>query len=47
MIRQGSGNVTQSGEGMEIYKDTYFYFAIPLVIILFLEIMIVVRRGRL
>lgn len=47
MIRQGSGDVMNRGKGVEKYKDTYFYFAYFMVIMLFLEMMIAVRRGRL
>ncbi len=47
MIRQGSGDVMNSGKGVEKYRDIYFYFAYFMVFMLFLEMMIAVRRGRL
>lgn len=47
MIRQGAGDVMNSGKGVEKYRDIYFYFAYFMVIMLFAEMMIAVRRGRL
>lgn len=47
MIRQGAGDVMNSGKGVEKYRDIYFYFAYFMVIMLFIEMIIAVRRGRL
>ena len=47
IIKEGSKTVIESGEGAEIERDIYYFFAIPLALMMLLEIFIVVRKGRL
>lgn len=47
IIKEGSKTVIESGDGAEIEKDIYFYFAIPLALLVLMEILMVVRKGRL
>lgn len=47
IIKESSKTVIESGTGAEVQRDLYFYFAIPLAILVFYEIVIAVRRGRL
>ncbi len=45
-VRAASKSVVDEGKGVN-YEDTYFYFVIPLLIMLLLEVFIYIRRGRL
>ncbi|MCR5343140.1 MAG: VWA domain-containing protein [Butyrivibrio sp.] len=47
MIKESSKTVTQDGKGVETAKDTYYWYAIPLALMLLLEIIMIIRRGRL
>ncbi len=47
LIKESSKTVIESGTGAEIQRDIYFYFAYPLIIMLFVEIVMFVRRGRM
>ena len=47
IIKEGSKTVIESGEGAEIERDIYYFFAIPLALMMLFEIFIVVRKGRL
>lgn len=46
-VLEASADVMEEADGAEIYKDTYFIFAIPLALMLILELAIVLKRGRL
>ena len=46
-IKESSKTVVESGKGAEIYKETYYYFAYPLILLLAIEMVIFARRGRL
>ncbi len=47
LIKESSKTVIESGKGAEIQKDIYYFFTYPLIILLFAEIVIFVRRGRM
>ncbi len=47
MIKESSKTIVNHEKGVELYNDTYFIFAIPLVLMLILELIYVVRKGRL
>jgi Ca-activated chloride channel family protein len=47
VIKESSKTIIENGQGAEIQRDIYFYFAVPLAILLFVEIWLIVRRGRL
>ncbi len=47
LIKEGSKTIIENGEGAEVFNDTYFYFTYPLILLLFVEIIMVVKRGRL
>ena len=47
IIKESSKTIIENGQGAEIQRDIYFYFAVPLAILLFVEIWLIVRRGRL
>jgi Ca-activated chloride channel family protein len=47
LIKESSKTVIESGSGAEIAKDIYYFFAYPLILILFTEIVMFVRRGRM
>lgn len=47
MVLQISADVLEESDGAEIYKDIYYFFAIPLALMLLLELAIVLKRGRL
>ena len=47
VIKETSKTVSEKEDGMEKYADVYYVFAIPLVLILILELYIFSRRGRL
>ena len=47
LIKETSKTITEQGKGAEIYKDTYYLFAIPLALLLLLELIVIVRKGRL
>ena len=47
VIMNNSKTITEEGLGVESYKDIYYYFAYPLILLLFIEIVVFVRKGRL
>ena len=47
VIKESSKTVIETGEGAEIHNDIYYYFAIPLAIMLLIELVLIVRRGRI
>ena len=47
LIKESSKVVTEDGEGAETEKDMYYWFAIPLALMLTLEIIMIARRGKL
>ncbi len=47
LIKESSKTVIESGTGAEIERDIYYFFAYPLIIMLFVEIVLFVRRGRM
>ena len=47
VIKETSKTVSEKEDGMEKYADLYYLFAIPLVLMLILELYIFSRRGRL
>ena len=47
LMKESAKVVTNNGEGIEAFKDTYYWFAIPLALLLALEIILIVKRGRL
>lgn len=47
LIRESSATVVEQGDGAEKYIDTYYYFAAALCIMLLIEAIMFIRRGRL
>ncbi|MCR5403232.1 MAG: VWA domain-containing protein [Butyrivibrio sp.] len=47
IIKESSKTVIESGNGAEIESDVYYYLAIPLAILLFMEIFVFLKNGRL
>ena len=47
LIKQQSATIIEKGLGAERYLDTYFYFAMALVVMLIIELAVFIRRGRL
>ncbi len=47
LIKESSKTVIESGTGAEIQKDIYYWFAYPLILLLFAEIVLFVRQGRM
>ncbi len=47
LIRQQSGTVVETGIGAERYNDTYYYYAMVLLVCLFIEAAFFIRKGRL
>ncbi len=47
VIKESSKTIIESGTGAEVQRDTYFFFAIPLALMVFYEIVMMVRKGRL
>ncbi|MCR5155696.1 MAG: VWA domain-containing protein [Butyrivibrio sp.] len=47
IIKETSKTVIESGQGAEITRDLYYYFAIPLVLMILIELFMIARRGRL
>ena len=47
LIRESARTVIETGDGAEVEKDIYYIFAIPLALMLLLEIYLVALRGRL
>jgi len=47
VIKESSRTVKEKEDGMEKYADLYYFFAIPLVLLLIVELCIFSRRGRL
>ncbi len=47
LIKESSKTVIEAGNGAEVQRDIYFYFAYPLMFMMILEIVLFVRRGRL
>ena len=47
LIRESSATVVEQGNGAEKYVDTYYYFAGALCIMLLIEAIMFIRRGRL
>ena len=47
IIKESSKTIIENDKGAEIYKDTYYFFAIGLAIMLLLELAIIIKKGRL
>ncbi len=47
VIKESSKTVIETGEGAEIQTDIYYWFAIPLALMLLVELWYIVRRGRI
>ena len=47
LIKQQSATVVEQGFGAERYIDTYYYYALALAVMLVIELVIFIRRGRL
>lgn len=47
IIKESSKTVIESGQGAEITKDLYYFFAMPLVLMILIELFMIARRGRL
>lgn len=47
VIKESSKTVIETGEGAEIQNDIYYFFAIPLALMLLVELFLIVRRGRI
>ncbi len=47
VIKESSKTVIETGEGAEIQTDIYYFFAIPLALMLLVELVYIVRRGRI
>ena len=47
LIKDGSAIVIEKGDGAEVYEDTYYYYAIALVVMLLFELFFVIRREKL
>lgn len=47
LIKESSKTIIESGDGAEVKKDIYFFFAYPLMLMVLIEIILVARRGRL
>ncbi len=47
IIKDSSRTIIESGDGAEVERDTYYFFAIPLALMVLLEMVIVVRKGHL
>ncbi|MBP3273714.1 MAG: VWA domain-containing protein [Butyrivibrio sp.] len=47
IIKESSKTIIESGNGAEIERDIYFFFAYPLIFMIVFEIVLFVRRGRL
>ena len=47
IIKEQSQTVVETGDGAERYTDTYYYFAVLLVIMLLVETVVFIRKGRL
>ena len=47
IIKESSKTIIESGNGAEIERDIYFFFAYPLILMVMFEIVLFVRRGRL
>jgi Ca-activated chloride channel family protein len=47
LIKDSAMTVIETGDGAEVEKDIYYFFAIPLAILLILEIYIVTLKGRM
>ena len=45
-IKSGSSLTIEKSDSVT-YKDTYFYYAIPLAIMLLLELVLFIRRGKI
>ena len=47
IIKESSKTVIENGQGAEITKDLYYYFMIPLLVMIFFELCMIAKRGRL
>ena len=47
LIKDSAMTVIETGDGAEVEKDIYYFFAIPLAILLILEIYIATLKGRM
>ncbi len=47
IIKESSKTIVDKDKGVEMYKDTYYFFAIALALMLLLELAIVIKKGRL
>ncbi|MCR5670345.1 MAG: VWA domain-containing protein [Butyrivibrio sp.] len=47
IIKESSKTIIENGDGAEVYKDLYYFFAIPLALMLLVEIYYMFRKGRL
>jgi Ca-activated chloride channel family protein len=47
LIKQQSTTIVEKGEGAEKYVDIYYYFAAVLAVMLLVETVIFIRKGRM
>ena len=45
-IKSGSSLTIEKSDSVT-YRDTYFYYAIPLAVLLLLELILFIRRGKI
>ena len=46
LIKESSKTIIENGEGAEVYTDIYYFFAFPLALMLFIEMFMIIRKGR-
>ncbi len=47
IIKDSSRTVIESGDGAEVFRDIYYFLAIPLALLILLEMVMMVRKGHL
>ena len=47
LIKESARTVIENGDGAEVEKDIYYFFAIPLALMILFEIYMVAMKGRL
>ncbi len=47
IIKESSKTVIESGDGAEVTRDIYYFFAYPLMLLVLIEIILISRRGRM
>jgi Ca-activated chloride channel family protein len=47
IIKESSKTVIERGDGAEVTRDIYYFFAYPLMLLVLIEIILISRRGRM